>query len=171
MSEAIKALCEKISSYQLFNFFYPGAIFVGSLKLIGLQWVENLSIGYFILLCYFIGMTSSRIGSLIIEDSLIKTGFITKHDYDKQIKAESKDSKVMLLLEICNTYRTISAVFLLLTILCIVNFIKPLNISHPCACWGIVSFLLCILFGVAFCKQYKYVEKRINSITNHRERT
>lgn len=163
MSDLLKSINERISSYQLFNFLYPGAIFLGILKYLHCALVDSLSIWYFLLFSYFVGMTSSRIGSILIEDGLIKCGCIEKHDYKKQTQAEKADSKVMLLLEICNTYRTLSTMFLILSILSVINCYFECNIWKSNYCWTTIFFLLFILFLISFCKQYKYVEERIQA--------
>lgn len=163
MSDLFNSINERISSYQLFNFFYPGAIFLSILKYLHCDLIDSLSIWYFLLFSYFIGMTSSRIGSILIEDGLIKCRFIKKHNYEKQTQAEKVDSKVMLLLEICNTYRTLSAIFLILSILSVINCFFECNIWKSNYCWATIFFLLFILFLISFCKQYRYVEERIKA--------
>ena len=168
MSDLLKSINERISSYQLFNFFYLGAIFLGMLKYLQCDFVDSLSIWYFLLFSYFIGMTTSRIGSILIEDRLIKLGFIEKHDYKKQTEAEKKDSKVMLLLEICNTYRTLGAAFSVLSLICLVDLIPRVEIfsessSLNLLLYAILFALVAVLFIFSFLKQYEYVEERIQA--------
>lgn len=81
MSELVKNIFEKLSSYQLFNFFYPGAIFILLIKYHGLDIMSEMSTGIFLLSSHFMGLTLSRIGSLIIEDSMIYSHFIEEFDY------------------------------------------------------------------------------------------
>ena len=163
MSDLLKSINERISSYQLFNFFYPGAIFLSILKYLQCDFVDSLSMWYFLLFSYFVEMTTSRIGSIVVEDLCVCFGCIKKHDYKKQTEAEKKDSKVMLLLEICNTYRTLSAMFAVLFVLSILNCLLGLNILKSDYCCGAIFFILFILFLVSFCKQYGYVEERIQA--------
>lgn len=87
---------------------------------------------------------------------------INKFDYKKYVKAEKEDSKIQLLLEIANMYRTLSAMFLMLTIFVLVIRFLPVNIMTSCCCLLLVYFVLFILFAVAFRKQYKYILERIN---------
>ena len=182
MSDLLKSINERISSYQLFNFFYPGAIFLGILKCLQCDFVDSLSIWYFLLFSYFVGMTSSRIGSIVIEDLFVCLKWIKKHDYKKQTEAEKKDPKVMLLLEICNTYRTLGSVFLVLSLICLILSIKYLIqvfcsfedcslfvdnlIKSPCPMFSfytLIFILMTILFIFSFRKQYIYVEERIQA--------
>lgn len=164
MSDLLKSINERISSYQLFNFFYPGAIFLGILKCLQCDFVDSLSIWYFLLFSYFVGMTSSRIGSIVIEDLFVYLKWIKKHDYKKQTEAEKKDPKVMLLLEICNTYRTLGAVFLVLTLIYLLNMLPCIEIFAKSSCLILLFMVsLTVLFVFSFRKQYIYVEERIQA--------
>jgi len=163
MSELVKNIFEKLSSYQLFNFFYPGAIFILLIKYHDLNIIGEMSTGIFLLLSHFMGLTLSRIGSLIIEDSMIFFHFIEEFNYTKYANAEKKDSKIQLLLEIANTYRTLSATFLVLAVLTLVAHFFPISCIVPHCCLGFLYFLLFLLFAIAFKKQYKYITKRIEA--------
>lgn len=163
MSELVKNIFEKLSSYQLFNFFYLGAIFILLIKYHGLDIMSEMSTGIFLLSSHFMGLTLSRIGSLIIEDSMIYSHFIEEFDYKEYANAEKKDSKIQLLLEIANTYRTLSATFLVLTILILAFHFFPISCMSPRCCLGLLYFLLFLLFAIAFKKQYKYLIKRIEA--------
>ena len=71
----MKELLDKLSSYNLFNYLFPGILFVTIAKettsLDLLQ--ENIITGVF--LYYFIGLVISRVGSLLIEP-LLKNGAV-----------------------------------------------------------------------------------------------
>ena len=72
MDSIFEKIVDRISSYNLFNYALPGTIFVYTSKcllnknILVNSWIENF------ILCYFIGMILSRIGSLIIEPLLKK---------------------------------------------------------------------------------------------------
>ncbi len=163
MGDLAKSIFEKLSSYQLFNFFYPGAIFIFLLRYSGIDVINVLSTGFFLLASHFVGLTLSRIGSLVIEDSMILFKFLCKFDYKKYAKAEKEDSKIQLLLEIANTYRTLSATFLMLTIFVLAIHFIPINTETSHCCLALIYFILFILFAVAFRKQYKYILERIEA--------
>ncbi|OUO52402.1 hypothetical protein B5F77_08620 [Parabacteroides sp. An277] len=105
-------------------------------------------------------MILSRVGSLLIEDILKWMKCIKKYNYDLMICAELKDAKVNVLLEVCNTYRTVASLFLILF------FYFLLSIWFK---WGIkdvyllicIDFLCIFLFILSFIKQYNYVRKRV----------
>jgi len=159
----IEKIIDRISSYQFFNFFYPGAIFIGVMDYLLKKDLTELSIWYLLLCCYFLGMTFSRIGSLLIECPMIRWHIIEKIDYSKLVKAEKEDSKVMLLLEICNTFRTLSATFFVLTLLMLMEGCLniELNFSNKEIA---LCFFIAVLFLLSFKKQYKYVKSRIECI-------
>lgn len=161
----IEKIIDKISSYQFFNFFYPGAIFIAIMGYLMKKDYTDFTIWHLLLSCYFLGMTFSRLGSLLIECPMVKCRFIEKIDYCKQIKAEKKDSKVMLLLEICNTFRTLSATFFVLTFLMLMeNCLKiGLNFSNKEVAF---CFFIAVLFLFSFKKQYMYVKNRVELITS-----
>ncbi len=79
MSDPATSLFEKISSYNLFNYLFTGAVFlIGVDRIAGTQCVA-WSLIAFVLVAYFMGMVLSRIGSLIIEPVLerVLKGVIT----------------------------------------------------------------------------------------------
>ena len=64
-------LLAKISSYNFFNFLFPGVIFaVIAERVTSYTFLHNnLVIDFFV--CYFIGLTISRVGSLLLEPLLL----------------------------------------------------------------------------------------------------
>ena len=112
--DGIKDVLEKVSSYNIFNYLFPGILFVFIAKaLIGLNLIQdNVLIGVF--LYYFIGMIISRIGSIFIEPFLKKVKFLKFAEYKDFVIASAKDSKIELLSEVNNTYRTILSMLVLL---------------------------------------------------------
>ena len=66
----MKDLLDKLSSYNLFNYLFPGVLFAAfgdrltSYSLL----IDDIMIGFFIY--YFIGLVISRLGSLFLEPLL-----------------------------------------------------------------------------------------------------
>ena len=58
---------------------------------------------------YFMGLVISRIGSLMIEPTLKKVGFLKSADYSKFVLASKTDNKLDVLSETNNMYRTLCA--------------------------------------------------------------
>lgn len=159
----MKDLLDKISSYNLFNYLFPGILFAVLSKEITtysfLQ--ESLIIGAFVY--YFIGLVVSRFGSLLIEPILRKLSFLKFSDYEQFISASKKDSKIELLSEINNMYRTLSSLFILLLLLKLYERIESdLPILKD---WNsyILLVLLLFMFLFSYRKQTNYIIKRIKS--------
>lgn len=157
----MKKFIEHISSYNLFNYLFPCVVFSvilhnsTSFNLLP----ENIVLTAFI--CYFIGMIISRIGSIIIEPLLKKVNFIKFKDYKDFVEASKKDSKLDILSEQNNTYRSIVAMILMIGFAklyewCISQFpvLEKLN-------GYIIIVILLFLFLSAYKKQTTYIFKRI----------
>jgi len=103
----MKDILSKLSSYNLFNYLFPGILFViVASKVTHYSLIQqDVVIGVF--LYYFIGLVVSRFGSLVIEPILRKTSFLRFADYEDFVAALKKDEKLELLSEVNNTYRTL----------------------------------------------------------------
>ncbi|WP_417876626.1 hypothetical protein [Winogradskyella sediminis] len=161
----MKEIIEKISSYNIFNYLFPGIIFVILLREITSYDLiqENNFLGAF--LYYFIGLVISRIGSLVIGDLLKskKLKFIKFADYKDFVHACDKDIKIELFSEINNMYRTIiSLLTLLLLAKLYENIAKWLNINEGLS-YILLIVTLIILFVFSYRKQTGFVRKRVAS--------
>lgn len=159
----MKELLDKISSYNLFNYLFPGVLFVIiSKEFTNYNFIQqNEILGVF--LYYFVGMIISRVGSLVIEPILKKTSFLKFSDYKNFISASKKDEKIELFSEINNTYRTITAMIFLLIILKGYNYLEAFwNISKTTTSL-IGMLLLLIMFLFSYSKQTDYITKRIDA--------
>jgi len=158
----MKELLKKISSYNLFNYLFPGIIYVlVTREITAYDFAQkNIIIGIF--MYYFIGLTISRVGSLIIEPFMKKIKFIKNVEYKYYISASSKDSKIDLLLEINNMYRTLVSlcVLVVLTKACEVLSVRW-KISQDSLLLLAIVFLL-FLFCFSYRKQTDYIVKRIS---------
>lgn len=161
----MKELLDKISSYNIFNFLFPGIIFVFVAKrFTSFDFIqEDLLTGAFVY--YFVGLTISRFGSLVIEPILKKTKFVKFEDYKDYVKASKIDSKIELLSEVNNTFRTLISTFLLLLILKVVSYLKNYYLIDNTTLVIITMVLLLIMFLFAYKKQTSYITKRIKSNT------
>ena len=155
----IKEFADKLSSYNLFNYFFPGLIFVVILKETTNYnlYQKDLLIGAF--LYYFIGLIISRIGSVLIENFLKhkKIDFVKELDIIKLLKAFKADHKIEIFFEVCNMYRTITAMFLLLILIKGYEIIIKNLIQHNSLLYIILEILGFMIFLFAYKKQNKYV--------------
>jgi len=159
----MKELLDKLSTYNIFNYLFPGVLFVVILSKISnynlLQ--EDIITGAFIY--YFIGLIVSRVGSLCIEPFLKWIKFIKYSDYKKYLSASKEDSKIELFSEINNMYRTLCSLFLLLLLIKIYEtYLAGLKFFESYDSILIVLLLL-LIFLFSYRKQTKYISKRVES--------
>jgi hypothetical protein len=162
----MKEIIDKISSYNLFNYLFPGIIFVVILRQVTSfnLVLENNFLGAFFY--YFIGLVISRIGSIILEPFYKKIKLVKFSDYKDFIDASKNDEKVELFSEINNTYRTISSLFLCLLISIIYErFVHTMMSKYDMNIYAIAIGLL-VLFIFSYKKQTGYINKRIEKNKN-----
>jgi hypothetical protein len=159
----MKELLDKLSSYNIFNYLLPGIVFVVFAgKLTHYSLVQpDVVLGAF--LYYFIGLVISRIGSLIIEPILKKIAFVKFAEYKDFVTSAKNDPKLEILSESNNSYRTLSAMFLVLIAL---KIYEKLSSYFPrLATWdaAMVVILLFLMFLFAYRKQTRYITRRIEA--------
>lgn len=164
----MKDLLDKISSYNLFNYLLPGILFVSIAKYVTSfdLTIENNFIGAFVY--YFIGLTISRIGSLVLAPILRKIKYIKYSSYEDFVAASKEDEEIKLFSEVNNTYRTIMAMCMcvLLLVLCERTIIF-FNLSESVIKITLIMFLF-LLFIVSFRKQSKFIVDRVQIVMKTR---
>lgn len=157
----MKEIIDKISSYNLFNYLFPGIVFIILLREITDYdlILENNFIGSF--LYYFVGLVVSRFGSLIIGYLLQKLTFIKFADYSEYVTATDKDSKIELFSEVNNMYRTIISMLVLLLLVkgwqSINSYLEFSQITSSI----LLTISLLIIFIFSYRKQTGFVVKRV----------
>jgi hypothetical protein len=121
-------LLRKLETYRIFNYLLPGAIFIFACEIIGIYKFDDQNLLVSAFIAYFLGMTISRIGSLIFEKALEKVGFVKRSSYDDFVVAEKTDEKISKLLEEANTYRTILATILAISVAILAKFLGGVDI-------------------------------------------
>jgi len=153
-------LLSKLSSYNIFNYLLPWILFASiSEKLTGYNLIQEDAIVW-AFIYYFIWLIISRIGSLIIEPALSQINFVEFEKYEAFLKAEKKDSKIEILSETNNMYRTLIALFVLL--ICLVLYENIVNYYNL---WFLNHYILIIgllvMFLLSYKKQTSYITKRV----------
>lgn len=159
----MKEIFEKLTSYNLFNYLLPGVIFsIVASEITDYNFIqENILIGLF--LYYFIGMTISRIGSLLIEPLMKTIGILKFSDYKDFVNASKKDSKIDIISEANNTYRTFISLFLNLIILKCYNLLEINFYWFENIQTYLILIILLIIYILSYRKQTNYLVKRIKS--------
>jgi hypothetical protein len=148
-------LLQKLSTYNIFNYLFPGVVFVILLNRyteINLV-VDDVILGMF--LYYFFGLVLSRIGSILIEPALRCTKIVQFSDYARFIRASKLDDKIELLSEVNNMHRTIIAMLVVLLAISICN--GSVTCLLTTGLLGIVT-----LFVLSYRKQTSFITKRID---------
>jgi len=157
----MKELLDKLSSYNIFNYLLPGILFAVAVdKLTTLEILQkDIVVGVFVY--YFFGTVVSRIGSLVVEPVLRKIGLITLTPYEDFVRAAKVDSKLEVISETNNMYRTFCA--LLLSVATVVlyvyasKYLPIMQTAAPLVCIAALFFL----FVLSYKKQTAYISKRI----------
>ena len=157
-------IIEKLGSYQILTNLFPGAFFVLALKFFSGVAITTQNTSENIILYYFIGFIINRIGSLIVEPVLKKIKFIRFAPYPDFAKAEKIDTKITILSEINNYFRSLLTGSLLILFVQIINKIPLIYIWLSTNWQGIALLLLLVLFLFAYRKQVNYVRKRVESV-------
>jgi cobalamin synthase len=155
-------LLSKISSYNIFNYLFPGAVFSILADRTGVFEIPDTDVVTTLLIYYFVGLTVSRVGSIALEPVLRRARLTSVADYSDYIRACEADTKMEVLVEVANTYRTLAAAFLLFPLLLMGRWGAD-ALSLP-ANWRYVILIaaLAILFLFSVKKQTEYVSKRVN---------
>lgn len=157
-------LLSKLSSYNIFNYLLPGAVFSILAERIALlkppdQIVEQL-VWY-----YFLGMVISRLGSIVVEPILKRVNFVTYSDYNDYLTACKSDQNLETMVEVSNTYRTIAtAFFALLVGVLYVSAAKWIGVEAVLQ-GKIAIGLLLALFLLSFRKQVGFIVRRVKYFT------
>ena len=159
----MKDLIDKLSSYNIFNYFLPGILFVGLAEKVASSSLiqENLMIGLF--LYYFIGLIISRIGSLILEPFLKLIKFVRFADYEDYVMASKSDPKIDLFSEQNNMYRTLCSLFIMLILFKIFDSIKDTLPWNDDTSSFILLLGVLVMFLFSYRKQTEYIVKRIKA--------
>lgn len=162
----MESFLNQLTSYNILNNLLPGTIFCYILKyFLNIDLISSNLIGD-LFFYYFCGMIISRIGSILIEPLLKKTKFVKFVDYKLFLKASKEDSKISILSETNNMYRTFIALFISILIVKIYNYYSNIYIVLKNYSDIIIITALLILFLVSYKKQVNYIKDRVNAVLN-----
>lgn len=165
----MEKIIEKISSYHIFNNLVPGYLFL----IISEQIIEKKliidNIVYSFFAAYFIGIIISRLSSLVVEKMINKLWNLKKEPYEKYIEANKKDTKIEILNQDRNMYRSLCTLMIIeLVLKGIVMFNVSSLINRDFAIL-LIFLVLAILFAFSFVKQNKYISSRVKTISKNKK--
>lgn len=159
----MKDLLDKISSYNIFNYLFPGVVFVViANKLTSYNFIQpDILVGAFVY--YFVGLVISRIGSIFIEPFLKFIKFLKFADYKRFVKASKADTRIDTLSEVNNIYRTICSLFLMLIAIKGFDWLSTKWMFLTERKIEFLTLFLFLLFLFSYRKQTNYITKRIEA--------
>jgi len=153
----IKSILDKLTSYNLFNYLFPGSVFVILLRSTTDFICDpelNLST---VILVYFTGLIISRIGSLVIEEILLQFKGCKPIDTKLLFKKFKGNVKLEIIFEAMNMYRTLAAMSLILAIITLIDLVFISSFSTENIIWILAELAASLLFICSFYKQRKKV--------------
>lgn len=157
----MEKIIEKISSYNLYNYLLTGVLFSIISKKFLLIKIDQENIFTFALLCYFIGLTISRFGSLVLKPFLEWISFIRFSKYKDFVAASKKDLKINILSRENNVYRTLCSLFIVLLLLKIYILIETIVPFLRNNRFYILTISLSISYLLAYRKQTEFIYERV----------
>ena len=154
-------LLAKLESYRIFNYLYPGSLFLFACDWIGVFEIKNQSLLINAFVAYFCGMTLSRIGSVVIEPILKFTRLISYSSFETYVKAEKIDPKIQTLLGEANTFRTLIATAITYILVVLAKRLVDLYYFKVESIQIAALFAVTVLYICAYWKQVKFIEKRV----------
>ena len=164
----MEKLLEKLTSYNLFNYLFPGIIFSVLLEKTTSYSIIQDDIIIEAFLAYFIGLLISRISSLIIEPILKKVKFVKFADYKDFVLASENDNKIELLSESNNMYRVFISLFVVLIIVNIYEQLLQQTLGEYTV--FVVTVLLLLLFLFSYRKQTNFISQRVEIYKNKQKK-
>lgn len=159
----MKEIIEKISSYNIFNYLFPGILFCVLIEyLTNIKIIQDEIVSGFVIY-YFIGLIISRVGSILIEPILKSLKIIHFANYREFVTQSKIDQKIELLSEINNMYRTIIACFICVFITKIYVTFDPTLQFFMNVGWILLLLLLIVLFTFSFKKQTEFIKTRVEN--------
>ena len=157
-------ILDKISSYNIFNYLFPGSIFAVIADALTTYQViqDDIIVGLFFY--YFIGLVISRVGSLFLEPALKKLRFVSFVDYSKFVDASNVDPKIDVLSETNSMYRTLCALFIVLLAVTLFDEVAPEVPWLKTSTSYIIGTALLAIFLFSYRKQTSYVVKRVTNV-------
>lgn len=182
MEELVNGIVEKVSSYDIFNNFFPGIIFCYILRKTTRFFLADGEVWENLFIYYFVGIIINRIGSIVVERTLksikvkdkennIKEPFLKFTEYDNYIKTSEEEPFIKKLNETNNVYRTIiSMVIVIIVIKLYDSFLYDIvnsfgKVGHDFV-FITVCLLIIILFLYSYKKQTEYINSRIEKCCN-----
>jgi hypothetical protein len=151
----------KISSYNIFNYLFPGSVFGVLGERAHVLDIGTRDILTRVIVYYFLGLCMSRVGSVVLEPFFKRSKFVEQASYASFLKASDKDSEMGVMVEVTNTYRTLTAGFLLLPLSLVMKAAADHFQLTENARYVTLSVSFLILFAFSYRRQVSFVRARV----------
>lgn len=152
------SLWEKISSYNIFNNLFPGALFIYLLERSTNVGLSTDDLVKNVVLYYFVGLIIGRVGSLVFEPMLKIVRLIKFVPYGEYVAACKSDNKIESLQETANMYRTLFSMSLLLIV---ALYVVAVLTGHKYILSKCMALSFGFIFIVSYVKQINYIVMRV----------
>jgi hypothetical protein len=154
---------EKLDAYDILANLIPGAALTYALHHAELPTPAPDSLGAFLLVSFVVGVTTNRIGSILLDPFLRAIRFLKPKDYPAFVTAEKKDPKLSTIVANHGLYRTFLTAGLLYSCLIALKWAFPkLNWSSPLVILAAV-IAGTLVFARALRKEDGYIHDRIEA--------
>jgi hypothetical protein len=164
-------MLDKLDAYNIVANLVPGAALVYALHYSGFPTPNPERIGAFLLVAFVAGVTTNRIGSLVLDPLLRwnKIGFLFEKDYPAFVGSEREDEKLETLVANSGLYRTFfTAGLIYLMLLAIDLCLTKIDASAREIFIGFVVVGM-IVFLFALRKEDGYIKSRIDKVNQRSE--
>lgn len=159
----MEKIIDKLSSYHIFNYIFPGGLFLILCNNYLNIKVEQDKFIYFFFMAYFIGIIINRVSSLVTEKIIYFVFKIKKESHENYIKATRKDEKIEILMQDINMYRSICTMLIILLIIKVAKMFGLYQLIDKDFLIVLLFIILIIIFICAYIKQTKYVISRVKT--------
>jgi hypothetical protein len=154
---------EKLDGYDLVANLVPGAALTYALHFSKFPTPAPTDWAAFLLIAFVAGVTSNRLGSLIVDPLLRRVKFLKPKNYESFIASEKSDKKLETLVANHGLYRTFFTAGLVYLALLLISYWFPSTASSDQQVFILFVLAGMIVFLLAFRKEDGYIHSRIEA--------
>jgi hypothetical protein len=162
---------EKLDAYDVVANLVPGAALTYALHFSKFPTPAPADWAAFLLVAFVAGVTTNRLGSLVLDPVLRRLKFLNPKDYDSFVASERADKKLETLVANHGLYRTFFTAGLIYLILVVGSHWFPSVASSNQLAFTLFVIGGMIVFLFAFRKEDGYIHTRIEAAKKPRTET
>lgn len=158
---------DKLDAYNLVANLVPGAALTYALHYSKFPTPSPDELGAFLLVAFVAGVTSNRLGSLVLDPFLRRIRFLEVKNYDSFVTSERVDKKLETLVANHGLYRTFFTAGAIYLLLFIISRLLPGAVLPAQAVFVLFVIAGMLVFLFAFKKEDGYIHSRIKAAGGH----